>query len=241
MGYDDAWEKSVGAHGELEEVAPGLAWVWAPCPGAPVSRNMSVYRMKEGLLIHSAICLDDAEMKKLEAMGEVRFILVPNEGHRIDVKRWKKRYPKADVIAPKSARAKVEEVCKVDATCEDVLPSRGVRIHVPDGMKEGYELVYEVDLERGKRALLVNDVLVTPHPHPPTGFGGAMGKVLGAPGGKPGQARIVRFIFGKDRAKFRAFTARLSEIEGVEIMLCSHGGPMTGDVGAQLRECLPRL
>src|SRR5690242_20050842 len=108
MGYDDSWDASVLAHGELEQITPGLWWVWAPCPGAPVMRNMSLYRLNDGsLLVHSAICLDEARMKKLDALGEVRFILVPNEGHRIDVKRWKKRYPNAKVIAPKNASAKV--------------------------------------------------------------------------------------------------------------------------------------
>jgi hypothetical protein len=184
MGYDDAWERSVAqGHGDLDEVAPGLWWVWAPCPGVPVRRNMSVYKTKEGLLIHSAICLDDARMKKLDALGDVRFILVPNEGHRIDVKRWKKRYPKAEVIAPQNARAKVEEICPVERTCEDALPALGIGVHRPAGMKEGYELVYEVELDGGK-ALIINDVLASEHPHPVTGFGGFMSGMLGPPGGR---------------------------------------------------------
>ncbi len=46
-----------------------------------------------------------------------------------------------------------------DATAEEVLPALGVRIHRPAGVKDGYELVYEIDLAEGGRALIVNDVL----------------------------------------------------------------------------------
>lgn len=242
MGYDDPWDASVGRHGELEQVAPGLYWVWAPTPDVPVTRNMIVYVLPEGgLLVHSAICLDAAQMRKLDALGPVRFLVVPNQGHRLDVKRWKKRYPSALVLAPQNARAKVEEVIAVDQTCEEALPPLGIRVHRPDGMKEGYELVYEVDLEGGGTALIVNDVLAAPHPHAPTGFGGAISNVLGLPGGRFGQPRIVRFRFGKDRNAFRRFVGRLAEIPDLRAMVSSHGGPVTGDVAGTLREALPRL
>lgn len=242
MGYDEPWEASVQEHGELEEVAPGLWWVWAPTPGVPVTRNMIVYVLKDGgLLVHSAICLDDAQMKRLDSLGEVRFLLVPNWGHRLDVKRWKKRYPSALVIAPKNARAEVEEVIPVDRTCEEALPPLGIRVHRPDGMKEGYELVYEVDVEGGGRALIVNDILAGPHPHPPKGFGGQISKLLGLPGGRFGQPRIVRFRFRKDRSAFRAFVQRLSEIPDLRAIVTSHGGPTTEDPAGTLREALSRL
>jgi hypothetical protein len=242
MAHDDPWEKSVQAHGSLEQVAPGLHWVWAPCPGAPVTRNMSVYELPGGgLLVHSAICMNDAEMAKLDALGEVRYLLVPNEGHRIDIKRWKKRYPKAPVLAPKNASAKVGEVVPVDQSAEEALAPLGIRIHAPDGMKEGYELVYEVDLKGGGRALIVNDVLVGPHPHPPRGFGGFMSGLLGPPGGLFGQARIVRTFFGKDRAKFRGFVEKLSRIEDLRAIVTSHGGPMTENVSGELTGAIPRL
>lgn len=242
MSYDDSWEASVGKHGDLEEVAPGLYWVWAPTPGVPVTRNMSIYVLPEGeLLVHSPICLDEERMKKLGTLGNVRFLLVPNLGHRLDIKRWKKRFPNALVVAPKNARVHVEDVIPVEQTCEEALPPLGVRIHRPGGMKEGYELVYEVDLRGGGKGLIINDVLAAPHPHPPTGFGGFVSGLLGLPGGKIGQPRIVRFRFREDRAKFRQFVERLARIEDLRAILTSHGGPVTDDPAGQLRDALTRL
>lgn len=242
MGYDDAWETSVGAHGALEALAPNLHWVWALVPGAPVARNMVIHRLPDGSLwVHSCICLDAVQMAAVDALGPVRFIVVPNEGHRLDIRRWKKRYPEARVLAPRNARKKVEEVITVEQDCEDALPAIGVRFHVPDGMKEGYELVYEVDLEGGGRALVVNDVLSKRHPHGPTGIGGAIGKIVGPPGGELGQARIVRFMFGKDRAAFRRFVEKLASVPDLRVLTTSHGPPIQGDVAAALRGALARV
>lgn len=242
VSYDDPWEKAVLPHGPLDEIKPGLFWVWAPCPGVPVTRNMSVFRLSDGgLLLHSPTCLDEETMKALDALGPVRLLLVPNAGHRIDIRRFQKRYPDAMTIAPASARAKIEQVAPVDATCEETLPDLGVRIHRPDGMKEGYELVYEVDLAEGGRALIVNDILADRHPHGPTGIAGFFSGILGPPGGRLGQPRIVRMSFGKDRAAFRRFVEGLTEIEDLRAMLTSHGGPTIGDVSTQLREAAFRL
>lgn len=242
MGYDDPWEKSVLPHGPLEELAPNVWWVWAECPGAPVTRNMTVWRLPDGgLVLHSPTCLDEPTMARLDALGPVRFLLVPNAGHRLDIKRYAARYPDATVIAPRAARPDVEKIHPVGAACEDALPPLGVGVQAPDGMKDGYELVYTVDLDGGGKALVINDILAGDHPHPPTGFGGFLSSLLGTPGGKLGIARIVRFMFGKDMARFRAFVGHLADTPDLRLMVTSHGGPVTGDVPTALREALSRI
>jgi hypothetical protein len=159
----------------------------------------------------------------------------------VGVERYRARYPAARVLAPAQALAQVEQVAPVDATCEDVLPGVGIGVHRPDGVKDGYELVYEVPLDGGGAALLVNDVLATPHPHGPTGLKGWIIGALGVPGGGVGMPRIVWFNFGKDRETFRGFVRRLADRPGIRVLTCSHGGPLTGDVAGQLRAAADRL
>lgn len=242
MGYDEPWAESLDAEqGPLEELAPGVWWVWSVMKSPPLPRNMVVVRLPDGLLVHSCSCLREPEMDQLDSSGKVRWIIVPNEGHRMDIKRYKRRYPDAKVLAPRAAVAKVQEVQHVDASCEDALPELGVTCHSPDGMKEGYELVYEVPMEGGGKVLLVNDILGSKHPHAVTGFKGLLMGFLGPPGGQLGQARIVRQFFGKDRAAFKTFVERLASIPDVRLMTTSHGPPVAGDVSAQLREAAGRL
>jgi hypothetical protein len=53
-----------------------------------------------GSAIWSPIPLREAEMSRIEALGPVRFLIVPNRGHRLDLKPLKNRYPGARIIAP---------------------------------------------------------------------------------------------------------------------------------------------
>lgn len=242
MGYDEPWAEALDAEqGPLEQVAPGVWWAWSLMRSPPLPRNMVVVRLPDGLLVHSCVCLREPEMDRLDSLGKVRWLLVPNEGHRSDIKRFKRRYPDARVIAPRAAVPKVEEVHRVDASCEDELPGVGIVCHSPDGMKDGYELVYEVPLEGGGKALLVNDILGSTHPHAVGGFKGMLMGFLGPPGGQLGQARIVRQFFAKDRKAFRGFVERLAALPDLRLMTTSHGPPVAGDVSGALREAATRL
>lgn len=242
MGYDTPWAEALDPHGALEALAPNLWWVWSVLRAPPLPRNMVVVRLPDGrLLLHSPVCLGEAEMASLDALGPAAFLLVPNAGHRTDLRRYRARYPDARVLAPANARAQVEQVAPVDATCEAELPGLGIEVHRPDGMKEGYELVYEVPLEGGGRALLVNDVIATPHPRAPTGLKGWIVGALGVPGGGVGLPRIVWFNFGQDREAFRGFVRRLADRPDLRVLTCSHGGPLTSDVAGALRAAAERL
>lgn len=236
-------EWKVLPHGELEELVPDRLWrVQGSLPDMPLPRNMIVYRMGDGkLLLHSVVCLDEAGMERLLALGEPRILLVPNEGHRLDAAAWKARFPQARVVCPANARTKVEQVVAVHATCEDELPAEGITIHVPPGFKHGYELIYEVDLGGGQKALLVNDVLASSQPIP--GFQGFMLGLLGVPGGGFGRPRIVNAFFGKGRSAFKPFVQALAARDDLAAVTVSHGPPVVGRerVKASLSEAAAKL
>lgn len=228
MGHDDAWEDSVEAEqGPIEALAPNLWWVWSVMRAPPMPRNMIIVRLASGgLLLHSPICLPEARMEELEALGPVEVVVIPSSGHLMDARRFRARYADATFVCPANARTEVEANVAMDGTCEDVLPDRGVRIHRPAGMKDGYELVYEVDLDDGGVALLINDVLAQPHPHQPGGLKGFLMGLAGPAGGKLGQPRVVRFFFGEDRAAFRQFLTGLAAIDGLRLLTMSHAAPI---------------
>lgn len=65
------WEKHVLPHGDLEQLAPGLWQVTGSLERNPLPRNMQIWRAPSGgLLIHSAICLDEAGMAKVDAQAD---------------------------------------------------------------------------------------------------------------------------------------------------------------------------
>src|SRR5579872_5131186 len=112
---DDKW--TVYPHGKLQELTPGLWQVTGSMPSGHIPRNMAVYRMPDGgLLLHSAMCLEEGEMTRLESLGRPSVMIVPNGWHRLDAARYKKRYPGLRVVCPEAAHARVALVVPVDAT-----------------------------------------------------------------------------------------------------------------------------
>ena len=92
----------------------------------PMKRVMTIARRGDGgLVVYNAIAADDPTMAAIEKLGEIRAILVPNGFHRLDAKIFHDRFPSAQVVCPAGARAKIEQVVPVTATC-DAIASDGV-------------------------------------------------------------------------------------------------------------------
>ncbi len=233
----DTWESHVAPHGPLVALADGLWQVTGT--GGPLDRNMVVWRAPDGgLWLHSVVALDPAGMAALEALGPVRWIVVPNGFHRMDCAVYAARYPDAKVLAPAAARKAVEEKTPVHATCEDALPALGITLHVPLGAKPG-ELAYELPIGGG-RALVVSDLLFNLREAPP-GLKGLFLKYVTASIGPVHVSRVFRLLAMTDRAAYAAWVRSLADVRDLRVLCVGHGDPVTGDVAAQLRAGADRI
>jgi hypothetical protein len=226
-------------HDDLEELAPGLWSVTGRLP-FPLKRNMTVYRMKDGtLLLHSVIALNDAGLARLDSLGKPSVMIVPSTGHRMDAPFYKSRYPALRVLAPAAARAKVEQVIAVDATCEEALPALGIAVH-PLPMYRTGELAYEVAVPGGGKALILCDAVANAD-HPP-GLGGAlMAAIGGGIKGRLGVPRLVRYMLLRDKAAGKQALARLADIPDLRVVTVAHGRPVVGDCRGALQDAVASL
>jgi hypothetical protein len=226
-------------HDDIEQLAPNFWTVRGSLP-FPLKRHMAICRLGDGtLLLHSAIAMSDDGMAKLDALGRPSVLIVPHTGHRMDAPFYKARYPQVRVLAPAAARAKVEEVIKVDATCEEALPALGVRVHPVPAFKN-HELAYELDLEGGGKALIMSDAVAN-RDHP-KGFGGwFFANVTGGIKGRLGVARIMRVMMMTSKAEARAGLEKLAEISDLTLLSVAHGRPVRDDVSAALREAAAQI
>jgi hypothetical protein len=226
-------------HGEPRELIPGVWEVTGSLP-FPLRRNMTIVRLSDGtLLLHSVIAMDEAGMAKLDALGTPSIMIVPHGGHRMDPPFFKARYPALKVVAPAAARAKIEEVIKVDATSEEALPPIGVRLHEVAGFKHG-ELAYELDTSGGK-LLIVSDVLANDD-NPPPGVGGwLMAKLGGGIKGRLGVPRMMKMMMLKNKPAARASLAKLAELRDVTAITLAHGRSLTDGCGEALKEAAASL
>jgi len=227
------------SHDDIEQLAPNLWSVRGSLP-FPLKRYMAIYRLGDGtLLLHSVIALNDEGMAKLDALGRPSVLIVPHTGHRMDAPFYKARYPQIRVLAPAAARAKIEEVIHVDATCEEALPALGVRVHPVPAFKNG-ELAYELDLQGGGKALVMSDAVAN-RDHP-KGFGGwFFANVTGGIKGRLGVARIMRVMMMTNKAEARAGLEKLADIPGLTLLSVAHGRPVRENVGGALREAASQI
>jgi hypothetical protein len=226
------------SHDEIRELGPGVWEVKGALP-FPLKRNMTIARLPDGtLLLHSVIALSEAGMAQLDALGKPSIMIVPHGGHRMDAPFYKARYPEIRVVAPSAARAKIEQVIKVDATSEEALSSLGVRVHALDGWRHG-ELAYEMDTPAGK-LLVASDVLA--NADAPPGLGGwFVAKIAGGVSGRLGVPRIMRVSMLKDKEAARASLQKLAAMADVKLLTVSHGNALTERCDEALREAAASL
>lgn len=219
----DEWK--VLEHGPIGKLTDRLWRVEGMVPGMSLRRVMTVAkRASGGLMIHSAIALNDSEMAELEAWGEPELLLIPSGYHRLDAPAYKKRYPALQVFAPRGSRSKVEEVIRVDGTYEDVPKDDVVQAFTLPGTgeREGALLVRSDD----GVTLVLNDVVMNMDRRKDV-LGYLFTTLLGsAPG--PRVSRLSKLAIVKDRAALKAELLRLAALPDLARLVVSHDKVTSG-------------
>ena len=222
-------------HGMPEPLADGLWQVRGSLP-FPLPRYMTVYRMPDGgLLLYSAVAMNEEGLAELEKLGKPTILLVSHTMHVMDAPFYVERYPGIRVIAPSDAEARLPGV-KVEGNPDDLLPKLGLRHHVVPGMKIS-EIVLDLPIEGG-RALVFTD-LVGAGPAP-KGLGNKlMMGLLGPPGGS-GVARVVKFRHIADKEAVRRFLRELAKPD-LRLIAAAHSPPVRERPAAMLEDAAAKL
>ena len=212
----------VQPHGALETVEDGLCTVAGEIvmPLGRFPRRMTVVRLRSGsTAIWSAIPLDEASMKQVEAMGAPGFLVVPGVAHRLDAAAWKARYPSIKVLCPPGAYDEVKEAVPIDFT-EDPFGDPEVSFETVPGV-ERKEAALTIKRPAGM-TLVLNDLLANVrHPH---GLGAKiMARLFGFGVHRPQMPRVGRKMFVKDARALAAAFRGWSENRHLRRVIVSHG------------------
>ncbi|KAJ1551794.1 hypothetical protein HK096_007736 [Nowakowskiella sp. JEL0078] len=246
----------VQKHGPLEKICDGL-WVVKGSMPAPFPdgfyRVMVVYQppKSKSLLLFSVLCLDEATLKEIDELGTVTHIYVPCSWHTLDASAYKDRYPKAKVVAPRKAIARVVGKTEVDVAAEAIFAYVGEEngdrseLLVPSGTMEEHvriielqgvsdefdELTLLVDLANSfdgtkKRALLLNDLIFNEPPKPPTLFR----RIFRVKDEAMSKFSLIINVgsISQFRMWLRNVLLDLVVKEEVEVLTFSHGEPISG-------------
>jgi len=191
-----------------------------PMPLGNFPRRMTVVGLSRNRsVIFSAIAVDEAAMREVEAVGKPAFLIVPNGHHRLDAAAWKKRYPKIKVLCPPGAKDKVGEAVPVDST-DDILGEKDVDFVIVAGTGVA-EAALVVRRERGT-TLVVNDVIA--NVRNPRGLGAkAMARLFGFGVRHPQVPRVVKRAMVKDRNVLARQLRRWAKLPGLVRVMPSHG------------------
>jgi hypothetical protein len=196
-----------------------------PMPLGNFPRRMTVVGLSRNRsVIFSAIAVDEAAMREVEAVGKPAFLIVPNGHHRLDAAAWKKRYPKIKVLCPPGAKDKVGEAVPVDST-DDILGEKDVDFVIVAGTG-GAEAALVVRREPGT-TLVVNDVIA--NVRNPRGLGAkAMARLFGFGVRHPQVPRVVKRAMVKNRNVLARQLRRWAKLPRLVRVMPSHGDIIDG-------------
>lgn len=222
MKPNETWK--VIDHGQLEALGDNLYTVTGKLkmPLGETVRRMTIAKLSDGrLLVFSAISLDENEMAKIDALGQVAFLVVPSGIHRMDIKAWATRYPQARVVAPAGAREKVEELVRVDATTIETDDPRVQLLAVPGTGEQEFAMLVTTGTTK---TLVVTDLIFNLPKLP--GFAQIAYTLFGFGPGHPTQPALVRMNLVKDKDAMRAQLRAWANDSSIERILVSHGAPI---------------
>jgi hypothetical protein len=231
MANAETWK--VLPHRPIEKLESNLWRVDGNLPSGSFTRVMTIAKLPSGgLVVHNAIALEEEQMKEIEAFGEPAYIVAPGAYHRLDLKAFKDRYPKAKVVAPAGAKARIEKVVKVDAAYDGVVED-GVRLVHLAGVKDR-EGVLEVDHGQSK-TLVFNDCI-----NNVPKLGGVFGFVFG-PTGVAAVPRLAHWLLVKDKAALRTHLEKTADDGAIARIIVSHGSVITDKPAETLKTVASRL
>lgn len=214
-------------HRPIQKLDDNLWIVEGNLPHGPMPRTMTLVRLPDRrIVVHSAIVLGEDAMREIEAWGQIAFVIVPNDHHRLDAAAYKARYPEVRVVCPAGARAKIEQKVKVDATEADLGDT--VRYRMLGGTRdcEGW-----LEIQGG--TLVLGDLIMNLRPM--RGFGGWIMNRMGFSGDSPKVVPATKKVLVADREAARKQIEALAATPGLRRVIVAHGHPITEAPADKLR------
>ena len=230
---------TVQPHGELQTLDDGL-WVVSGTIHVPIGRfprRMTVARLEGGgLLIYSAIAIDDATLQELEGLGTPTVLVVPNHLHREDAPAWKQRYPGIRVIAPVGSRERVASAVPVDTTATDLDDAEVSLVLVP-GTRD-HEVALLIRRAAGT-TLVLNDVAANIRGE--HGFNGWLLRLMGFAGNHAQVPGPVKLLMIRDKAALADQLLTWAALADLRRIVVSHGDIIDRDPQGVLRSLAESL
>ena len=218
----------------LREVATGLYCAEGWWKVSPMGRRMTVMRVGEdALAVHCGMSMPDAEMRRLDALGRVVFIIAPNPAHASEAPWYARRYPEARVLVPEGMVRRQSQQMRIDGTVESGWPKE-LNGSLKVVSVQGLRITESAYLHVASRTLVLTDLVMN---YGRDHFKGLMQMMMRCNGiiDHFGPSHLLRYGLIRDRAKLRASLEEILtwDFDGV---VMNHGRILESGGQEKLRE-----
>lgn len=197
--------------------------------------RMTVVDLGDGeLVLHSPIRLDAALVEEIEQLGEVRWIVAPNDHHHLFAGPASAKFPQAQLLGTAGAQRNEPQV-EFSALLEDGPPpawAGRLEMIALAGTRNWNECVF---YPVGKHTLICSDLLFNIHDSPNLSTDLLL-RVIGVRR-KLAQSRTQRWLMVRDRERYAESIERVLAWD-FERIIMAHGRIVERDGRAGLRRAL---
>lgn len=187
----------------------------------PIGRRMTIMQLPHGgLALHSPIYLEGQVKSSFEKLGNVEYILVPNEWHTLDTKKVHDQYPQAKILVPLELQNKLSEEFPVGGTYEKdwtkpILDE--IDTHSIGGLKKPEVALFH----KASKTLIVADLFFN---FSQSDFSGVTKFLMGLNQATVfGVTRFYKWSMVKNKAAFKVSMQEMLEQWDIDKIIMGHG------------------
>jgi hypothetical protein len=201
-------------------------WSWSCTQQGFYDLRMLAIRLKDGqLLIWSPIASASEEaLAALDKLGKVGAMVEPNHFHHLGVEPFRKRYPRAALVAHDPAIPRLQRVTRSEfqslSALQPLLPD-GLHLAGPEGLKQGETWLWSERRGSDPGFLVVGDSYL--NMTSPKNF--LVDKAFRMTGSYPGLklTKVFRFVAFADQVRFRTWVDDFQRRHQPTVLIPSHG------------------
>lgn len=199
-----------------------------------IDRHMTVVRLTDGgVLLHDPLDLGDQGWAAVDAIGPVRWIVVPSWLHDFDVAATHARYRDARVVALPSTRRRLARALPMIEAIDATQCPRPARMVPLPGLRWD-EFVLEVAHDGGVTHVYTDAIMNLPLVRGPEGW---ISRLAGS-AGRFRMTPLGKVVLLADRAAFTTYIRQQADRTDVRHVIVTHGTLVDADVPAHYRSVL---
>jgi len=224
---------------EIKPFSKGIFTLDASLTKNTIGRRMTIIQLSHGgLALHSPIYLEGKAKSSLEKLGNIEYILVPNEWHTLDTKKVHDQYPESKIMVPFGLRDRLASKFPASGTYDKdwTAPMSGELDFLSvNGLKKP-EVTF---FHHASKTLIVADLFFNFNQDDFSGITKFLMNFNQAT--RFGTTRFYQWSMMKNQSEFKASLEEMNKKWDIDKVIMGHGHIVDREGASLIRTALTRL